>query len=196
MMFSPLRFMNCLMPGSTPADDADLVARNRALDSLRFMVDRMLIKLGKYLRILGYDASWHFDIGTRDQVITANQQSRVFLTRNRHIAEQHAIPEKSLLITDHDPVAQLVTVVKTFNLDPRKGLFSRCIRCNRKLETVQDKESIRGRVHPNVYTNFEQFYRCPACGTVFWKGGHVQNTCRKLAPVLNPEAQSQADDAE
>jgi uncharacterized protein with PIN domain len=24
------------------------------------------------------------------------------------------------------------------------------------------------------------FYTCPQCGTVFWKGSHVRNTCRKL----------------
>jgi uncharacterized protein with PIN domain len=52
------------------------------------------------------------------------------------------------------------------------------------LQSVPDKKEIEARVHPNVYGRFEQFYRCPSCGTVFWKGSHVRNTSRKLGLSL------------
>ena len=63
------------------------------------MVDHMVIRLGKYLRILGYNAAWH--------------------------------------------------------------------------------KAVHDRVHPNVYAHYQEFTTWPHCGTVFWKGSHVRNTCRK-----------------
>jgi len=71
-------------------------------------------------------------------------------------------------------------VVTELRLDPLERLFSKCIRCNVFLEKVSDNEKIRVFVHPNVYARFDSFFACPKCGTVFWKGTHVANTCRKL----------------
>jgi len=60
------------------------------------------------------------------------------------------------------------------------GLFSRCIRCNVELGAVKDKQAVAERVHPNVLSRHERFFACPRCGTIFWHGSHVANTCRKL----------------
>ena len=85
-----------------------------------------------------------------------------------------------LVPADMEPVAQLHQVVKSFDLDPNAFLFSKCIRCTVSLESVPDRDTIKSRVHPNVFARFETFYQCPRCDTVFWKGTHVRNTCRKL----------------
>lgn len=145
-----------------------------------FMVDHMLIKLGKYLRILGLDAAWDSQVRTHELIARANAEKRIFLTRNTHIAEQYPQPGHLFVLQETDPVKQLKVVVVEFRLDPRERLFSKCIRCNVFLEKVSDKEKIRPRVHPNVYARFADFFTCPKCGTVFWKGTHVANTCRKL----------------
>jgi len=152
-------------------------------DNPGFMVDHMVIKLGKYLRILGYDAVWDLTLRTHELILRANTEERVFLTRNRRLPHQYPVPRHCLVLESPDPVEQLETVVEQFGLDPRRALFSKCIRCNVALEAVEDKRAIEGQVHPNVYARFERFYRCPSCGTVFWKGSHVANTCRKLGLV-------------
>ena len=152
----------------------------QASATLRFMVDHMLIKLGKYLRILGYDAAWDAALRTHELILRANAEDRIFLTRNTHLAHQYPVPSKVLVLTATDPVAQLNRVVAQWALQPQARLFTKCIRCNVVLEEVGDKALIRERVHPNVYARFSTFYRCPSCGTVFWKGSHVRNTCRKL----------------
>lgn len=145
-----------------------------------FMVDHMLIKLGKYLRILGYDAGWDKSLRTHELITRANAEGRVFLTRNRRVPQQHPIPVQMIVLEATDPVRQLEELVSALRLDLGTGLFSRCIRCNVPLKDVPDKRAIESKVHPNVYRSFERFYSCPSCGTVFWKGGHVSNTCRKL----------------
>ena len=145
-----------------------------------FMVDHMLIKLGKYLRIIGCDAAWDRQVRTHALITKANAEGRIFLTRNTHIAEQYPHPAGLFVLYETDPVEQFQIVVAEFRLDPLKRLFSKCICCNVFLEKVSDKEKIRAFVHPNVYARFDSFFSCPKCGTVFWKGTHVANTCRKL----------------
>lgn len=144
------------------------------------MVDHMLIKLGKYLRIAGYDAAWDKKLRTHDLINIANSEDRVFLTRNTRLSGQYPVPGRVLLITPTNPADQFSFVATALNLDVRKALFSRCIRCNVALEEAKDVETVRAKVHPNVFARYTRFYTCPSCGTIFWKGSHVRNTCVKL----------------
>lgn len=57
--------------------------------------------------------------------------------------------------------------------------FTRCIRCNRALENTS-QATVRERAPEAIRERYARFYRCPGCGTVFWKGSHVRNTCREL----------------
>lgn len=147
---------------------------------LRFMLDHMVIKLGKYLRILGYDAVWDKQVRTHALIARANAEGRVFLTRNTGLAERYGVPDRACYLRDTDPVKQLQAVIAEFKLDSQTGLFSRCIRCNVPLTPVSDTADIRQRVHPNVFLRHQRFFTCPNCRTVFWHGSHVLNTRRKL----------------
>ena len=149
-------------------------------DQIRFMADHMLIKLGKYLRIVGYDAEWDSRLSTHELISRANRERRVFLTRNTRLPHQYPAPGRCVVLDSEDPLTQLRQVTARFDLDVLSGLFSRCIRCNVVLEPVGDKAAIRERVHSNVYARYDRFLTCPQCGTVFWHGSHVRNTCRKL----------------
>ncbi|MFH0753344.1 MAG: Mut7-C RNAse domain-containing protein, partial [Candidatus Omnitrophota bacterium] len=78
---------------------------------IRFMVDHMLIKLGKYLRILGYDAAWDKEMRTHELIVRANLEKRVFLTRNTRLPHQYPAVKKVMLLVSTDPVEQLTEVV-------------------------------------------------------------------------------------
>lgn len=140
----------------------------------------MVLKLGKYMRIPGYDAVWEPALRTHELIVRANAEGRVFLTRNRRIPAQYPAPVRRLNIQSSDPVEQVHEVLRAFNLQPGDRVFSKCIRCNVFLEPVADKSDIEPFVHPNVFARRDRFFRCPRCDTVFWKGSHVTNTCRKL----------------
>lgn len=153
---------------------------------MKFMVDHMLIKLGKYLRIAGYDAEWDPSTGTEQAMRThelinrANAEGRVFLTRNTRLPDQYPAPNQCVYVAESDPVKQLHELAGSMGLDIKSRMFSKCIKCNVELAGVADKREIEPMVHPNVYKRHDEFYRCPKCGTVFWKGTHVQNTLVKL----------------
>lgn len=148
--------------------------------TVRFMMDHMVIKLGKYLRILGYDAAWEKQVRTHALIARANAEGRVFVTRNRRLPSQYPRVERLVLLNETDPVQQLKRLMAELNLKEPPGLFSRCIRCNVRLEPITDPATIRESVHKNVFARYQQFFTCPNCQTVFWHGSHVRNTCRKL----------------
>ncbi|MBU0677443.1 MAG: Mut7-C RNAse domain-containing protein [Verrucomicrobia bacterium] len=140
----------------------------------------MVVKTGKYLRILGYNAVWQASLRTHELIASANRDGRIFLTRNAHIPYSYPPPARWLRLISPAPTEQLAQITAEYGLDPEKWLFSRCIKCNVLLERIDDKEYVRDKVHPNVFARHEQFYRCPSCGTVFWHGSHVVNTRGKL----------------
>jgi uncharacterized protein with PIN domain len=144
------------------------------------LVDHMLVKLGCYLRALGYDASYQPGRRTHELIERANFEGRVFLTRNRHLQHAYPRPRTALVLHADDPVRQLRHVVAALDLDPRRWLFTRCIRCNVALEAVADPVEVQSEVAPRVYAAYRRFWRCPGCRTVFWLGSHVRNTCAKL----------------
>jgi uncharacterized protein with PIN domain len=145
----------------------------------RFLVDGMVVRLGKYLRCLGYDAEWEHGSGTRALARRARAEERIFLTRNTRVGPEIEPPPRWLALASADPVAQLGEVAQAFGLALEERLFTRCIRCNAEL-TAARPEDVAARVIEPVRARHRLFFACPRCGTVFWRGSHVANTCRKL----------------
>jgi uncharacterized protein with PIN domain len=129
---------------------------------------------------LGYDCAFDAGRSARDLIHWSDVEGRVFLTRNTRLGEDLPVPRRFVVLPMDDPVEQTRHVVRELDLDVRSRLFSRCIRCNVPLDTVADRESVRSKVPSDVFERFGTLYRCRECGTVFWQGSHVANTCRKL----------------
>ena len=146
----------------------------------RFAIDAMLVKLGRYLRCLGYDAEWWIDASLATRIERADAEGRVLLTRNQNIGPQQPTPERLLFVRGDDPVDQLWQVVGELGLERERYLFTRCIRCNVPLAEIDKSAEVAARVPANTFATYRRFYTCPSCGTIFWKGSHVRNTCRKL----------------
>lgn len=152
----------------------------------RFLVDGMLVRVGKYLRCLGYDATWDVRWTTREALRRAAAEGRVLVTANTRLGEDLPLPEDAIVLQDAEPHLQLARVLQRLALDPRAQLFTRCIRCNVPLEPVAEPASVRDRVAPGVWARHRRYWTCPTCATVFWLGSHVANTCRKLGLVPPP----------
>jgi uncharacterized protein len=154
--------------------------RSDSPGDVRFAVDAMLVKLGRYLRCLGYDAEWDLGRSLATRIERADAEERVFLTRNHNLGHQQPMPARALFVDADEPVEQLWRVIEELRLDPERRLFTRCIRCNVELLEIEKTEELAARVPPVTFAAYRRFYACPRCGTVFWKGSHVRNTCRKL----------------
>lgn len=145
----------------------------------RFVVDVMLGRLVRWLRMLGYDTV--YDPRADDAAIArlAARDGRIVLTRDRGLLRRRLVREG--LLVDHDDVgAQLRIVVDALALDiaPERR-FRRCLVCNAPLAEARPDE-VAGRVPPFVLRTHAAFRACTGCGRVYWPGTHVADARARL----------------
>src|SRR5579872_2998240 len=102
----------------------------------RFVADCNVGRLARWLRALGYDASYHAQIGDAELVREAAAENRVLLTRDRDLTKRRVIQTgvvHAILIRDDDVTDQLRQVFGELALDLEQSL-TRCIECNAELE--------------------------------------------------------------
>ncbi len=156
----------------------------------RFVADRNLGKLAKWLRILGYDTLYERGCADRDFLRRAEEDGRIALTRKRDLA--HLTQPGSLVVVKADRVeAQIGEVLKELGKEPDPARrMTRCLHCNAPLEEVP-KASVEGLVPAYVYEVSTQFRRCPRCGKIFWPGTHsrhVEEYLRTRVPARPPQS--------
>jgi len=137
---------------------------------IRFITDGMLGRLARWLRILGYDTVFQPDRSKEELSLLAACENRVFLTRDRNFTER-TWPFQTVYIFSEDPKEQLKQVVSNFNLDCVSYRFLLCSVCNVPVEPVEKKRIIE-KVPSGVLERESIFWKCPACGRIYWKGGH------------------------
>jgi len=145
---------------------------------MKFIVDVMLGKLAKWLRILGYDTEYDSQFTDEELFFRAHQERRILLTRDRQLS-QRMNPDCTLLITGLFPPQQVKQVVEYFNLDTQSAIFSRCTLCNSLVTTIP-KQSVQGKVPDYVFQTTDQFYFCPTCVKIYWPGSHIKQVREAL----------------
>ena len=149
---------------------------------IRFAVDRMLGRLARMLRLLGYDTFYANDMTTAQLLAMRRSGERVILTRGE-TAQRFPHLDKVLSLKSEYPPQQLREVVERLGLDTRSGLWTRCTLCNAPIERVE-KAGVEALVEAKIFQLYEDFYRCTGCGHVYWHGSHVDRILRNLEFVL------------
>ena len=164
----------------------------------RFLLDAMCGGLDAYLRMCGHDAAYALDRGVEadDEVLAiARAEDRLLVTRDRDLA---ARADRPLLLTERDPVDQLVELAAAGVDLTLADAPSRCGRCNGPLERAESGESVPEYV-PDRFTaaasadagtdpagsaaEAVDLWRCRGCGQYFWKGDHWERVAATLSGV-------------
>jgi uncharacterized protein with PIN domain len=148
----------------------------------RFVVDAMLGRLARWLRVLGYDAVYEPTLDDHALVRLADLEDRILLTRDRHLLRELR-PRRSVEITCDVPLDQLAALVGELALPAPDELFRRCLVCNTVLDTVAEAEAA-AVLPPAARSLGGPVRRCPTCGRVYWPGSHVRRMVRALARVF------------
>ncbi len=140
---------------------------------MKFVLDRPLGRLCKWLRILGYDAAyWRGEV--EGAVEFATRTDRILLTKSLSTFEKAKGKCKVFLVQGNDIHEQLGQVVKCLGLQVEEGrLFSRCLSCNEELLEVSPEE-VKELVPDYIWKTHFTFSRCPRCKKVFWAGSHYE----------------------
>lgn len=149
---------------------------------MKFIVDCMLGKLAKWLKILGFDTLYFSKIEDSELLTLAKKEVRTLLSRdNALLQKSRSIP--TLFIKSEDWKSQLKQVLDDFKLWQEVRPYSRCIECNFELKDLS-KRRAKNLVTPFVYERAKSFALCPCCGRVFWKGTHQQDMEHKIKEIL------------
>ncbi|MCS7097890.1 MAG: Mut7-C RNAse domain-containing protein [Candidatus Methanomethyliaceae archaeon] len=127
------------------------------------MVDAMLGRLARWLRLLGFDTIYNRDFDDETLINIAKNEGRILLTRDETLFKR-ALKEniKSFLIRSFD----VIEIISKLNLYIDDSLIgSRCTICNTQL--VSDASS----------------RKCPNCGKIYWYGSHWKDINRRIRAI-------------
>ncbi len=157
---------------------------------MKFLVDRMLGKLARELRMLGYDTVYYRREEAYQLIQRARQENRVILTRSTKLVPKRS-EDRILRVTEDDPFLQLKELIQRgeITLDEEK-FFSRCLICNALLDRVSTEEA-EGKVPDFIFHQQKDFFRCPQCQRIYWQGSH-QEHMQKRMEELRISTKSQA----
>jgi uncharacterized protein with PIN domain len=144
-------------------------------DVPRFLVDAMLGRLARWLRLMGYDTLYWRDGSDAELAEMARVQDRLLITRDRQLAGRRGV--RALLVTSEMLDQQLAEVRAGLGVGPRP--FSRCAVCNGLLQELT-REAARPLVPAYVWCMQVEFRQCAGCGRVFWKGTHWPGVLDRL----------------
>jgi hypothetical protein len=146
---------------------------------IKFLADRMLGKLAKELRMLGYDTVYYQGENTYPLIKLAREEGRVILTRNTKLIPKR--PEDHIIrVMEDKPPLQLRELIqkKVISLN-EKNFFSRCLLCNFLLVEIP-REEAEGKVPDFIFYQQREFFRCPQCLRIYWKGSHQDHMQKKV----------------
>lgn len=136
--------------------------------SRRFLVDLMLMRLGRWLRLLGQDVANPEGESDRSIMEQAQEERRTIITRDRKLFSaccKHELP--CLFIRSSFIEEQLVEMAGAgvaLRLDPQ-----RCTICNGPLEEMKREAA--------------EIWRCLICNRMYWQGSHWEKMERMLEEI-------------
>jgi uncharacterized protein with PIN domain len=150
-----------------------IVASSVWLSVLRFITDGMLGKLTRWLRMLGHNVTYFRSADDEKLVELAKSEKRILLTRDHKLYQQAAAQRlDAVLVEATDEAGKLADLAGRFGFMLEIDLsVSRCPKCNARIEAVS-KELVVDQIPEATSMHYDDFWRCPGCGQVYWRGAH------------------------
>jgi hypothetical protein len=150
---------------------------------LTFLTDVMLLKLGRWLRILGVRANAPENIDDDAILFQTLRERSVLLTMDRELAERARKADAAVLYlppTCLELEEQLKLIHSSYPFDIENETL--CTSCGAEL-AVRDSRSMLGKVPESVVQRFDKVRVCSGCGQVFWEGSHWKNINKIISKV-------------
>jgi len=157
---------------------------------MKFLVDAMLGKLARFLRILGYDTVYandlidcfHVDPVPDEQLVDyAKENDRFIITKDFPLFKRFY--GNCIYLEGEGIQNYLDQLSKILNLDFEfKVEKARCSLCNSTLKRISDKSLVKDHVLLETYMHYDEFYQCKnlTCKKIYWEGSHIEDIKNKL----------------
>ncbi|KPV62375.1 MAG: hypothetical protein AOA66_1354 [Candidatus Bathyarchaeota archaeon BA2] len=158
---------------------------------MKFVTNGMLGKLTRWLRMLGQDVEYSRSLDDKKLIEMAKTQRRILLTRDLKLYQQammHGV--NAVLVEASTGPEKLADLARRFNFNLEIDVaVSRCPKCNTKIRFVP-KDMVIDKVPKTTSTYYNEFWECPNCGQVYWRGAHwkrIEKTLREAREVLRKQ---------
>jgi uncharacterized protein with PIN domain len=156
--------------------------RTAPLREPRFVLDGHLGRLAAYLRMLGFDALWEQQPSDAELARISADEQRILLTRDLGLLKRSQVTH-GLFVRETDPEEQLQVLVERLHLERLARPFTRCLRCNGSLETVE-LAAVEYELPPKVRERVGEVRRCAGCRKLYWAGTHHDQMSALIRRVL------------
>lgn len=161
---------------------------------MKFLVDRMLGKLVKELRMLGYDTIYYQGEDLHKLFHISREEGRVILTRSSKLLPKRA-EDRVVRIKEDNPLLQLKELIKNGIIKlGEENLFSRCLLCNLPIVEIPPEDA-EGKVPEFVFHQRQEFFKCPKCERIYWEGSHRKNMQRKIEELFQAQDNIKSQDS-
>jgi hypothetical protein len=162
---------------------------------MRFLLDGMLGKLTRWLRILGYDAEYSKNSSDNNLLSQAKDESRILLTSDAQLY-RNAVSRNidTLLMDSKSDSEKLANLAYRFHLNLKLDpMNSRCPICGSSIKPTS-KDEIVHSVPPATFKVYQSFWVCTnvSCAKVYWQGSHwkkIEETLRNASEILDRKQQ-------
>jgi uncharacterized protein with PIN domain len=147
---------------------------------MKFLCDRMLGTLAKWLRILGFDTYYANNLINDLEVINiAKKEKRILLTRDKNLiyqARRENIFVIEISATELDEQLKVALEDVEINQDL---ILTRCLICNSVLDDIKI-DDVKDKIPDRVFKSNKKFWCCKNCDKIYWKGSHYDKMMAKI----------------
>jgi uncharacterized protein with PIN domain len=140
-----------------------------------FLVDQMLMRLGRWLRLLGQNVA-NPDTNSDDELLQkAKREKRILITRDKRLAEACQKQQKECILIKSSNVSEQLLEMGQIGI-PMELKPKRCTICNLPLQNVESKE--------------RKTWICTGCKRLYWEGSHWKRMEKMLENIRSIKEQN------
>jgi uncharacterized protein with PIN domain len=161
---------------------------------MKFLIDAMLGKLARFLRMFGYDTIYANDLEDFFKITPVPDQKLIdYAIKNERFIITKDFPlhkifmERSIHLKGEGLYNYLKQLNKKLNLKFNfKIEKARCSICNSKLKEVKNREIIKDLVLKENFKHYNELYQClnPQCKKIYWEGSHIEDIKKKMDRII------------
>ncbi len=155
---------------------------------MHFLLDGMLGKLTRWLRMIGYEATYLNNYEDSKLLSLAKRDSLTLLTSDQELYRTAASRGiESFLVEGRTEGERLAALADRYKLNLRiDTTVSRCPVCGSSLREAP-RDEVEDAVPPATFKVHQTFWVCnnPECGKVYWQGSHWKKIEQTLETARN-----------
>lgn len=167
---------------------------------MRFLLDGMLGKLSRWLRMLGYETTYTNDVNDSELLTIAKHDSLTLLTSDEELYRTAmARNVDSFYVQGRTEPERLAALAERYGLTLQIDTSaSRCPVCGSNIREVQ-REDVEKSVPPATLKVYRSFWVCtnPKCAKVYWHGSHwrkIEQTLESAKKILDKKKNARTRD--